>query len=917
MQAQRSVRIIGICGASATGKTVLATKLAEVSPVVMLSADWYFHKPRKIGPCRKSPCCWEQLSSVDLEALAQDLRELTTDLSRAPPGPVPDLLFGSSAHNVYGVGKNNPARITRDGFTLTNEPVVVVVEGFLLFGDPDVCEQLHAGIFLTADDGELLARRRFQRSGGSLEGAAAWASFRDEYMSHIYQHHLRAAPGMLANAASILCGTIKITESKTVDDVVAEAKALLEGGGDAGGAAVGNERAAPEAASIGSIGSPSSPTNAFDSPAPNGPPPCTPPPARSSMQPPAFEMPAFQIPQPTTASPESTLALLPPGSRVAVLDFLGSFCPITAGHVQCMTEARRILLGQSPPINADGALKPFDACLGALTVNSDSHVHAKLSRSGENMLSSDQRLQLCGLATASEVAWIRAGTPAGEWVASLRAAFPSITFTIWMLNGADDVVRYEKWEWASTDSPLITMGRPGGDVPIILNAISKESLKSDAFVLGPELLDVSSSAAREALRREDHAAVAAFLHPLVAAWLKQQGPYRACAHGPPATATAPLAGTGTLLVRGAGFGSAPRQLRAAEFGVTLPAEDGLLDGVNGQRQKVLLDTLTALEEASPTAKYHTLAQLNLRRWHEQAVSSGVTPTAAGKLLPPSSSCKVIVRAGDWGEVALLLTKELGKTFAVLNMANAVGPGGGYTHGMVAQEENMFRRTDCHFSLDRSYIEPTTEEYVSRMSSLLEARDGRVYLDTDHPRVCIRGPEQRGTPDLGYAWLADADVFPFYELRAAAVDLRDGRRSFSEEETARRVRAQLDTLVAAGIRHAVLSAFGCGAFMNPAGRVAAVYASELRRRTADFDVVAFAIFHAGYGPDNFAPFEAAFDSWECAGHGMAEAPRASVGAHLMGSPCASGSPPPLSRLAMPPPRPSKKAGKRNVETWGDD
>ena len=110
--------------------------------------------------------------------------------------------------------------------------------------------------------------------------------------------------------------------------------------------------------------------------------------------------------------------------------------------------------------------------------------------------------------------------------------------------------------------------------------------------------------------------------------------------------------------------------------------------------------------------------------------------------------------------------------------------------------------------------------------------------------------------LGYAWLPDAEVFPFLELRAAAVDLRDGAR-FSRGETARRVGAQLDTLIEKKVRRVVLSAFGCGAFCNPAAEVAQVYAAELSKRADAFDVVAFAIFHAGYGPNNFAPFEAAF------------------------------------------------------------
>jgi len=147
-------------------------------------------------------------------------------------------------------------------------------------------------------------------------------------------------------------------------------------------------------------------------------------------------------------------------------------------------------------------------------------------------------------------------------------------------------------------------------------------------------------------------------------------------------------------------------------------------------------------------------------------------------------------------------------------------------------------------------------YKEEITAVLNAEPGRVYLDVERPRVCIRGPEDRTQPDLGYRWLEDDEVFPFMELRAAAVDLRDGSR-FSREETTRRVAAQLDTLIETKVRHVVLSAFGCGAFRNPASEVAAVYAEEVGKRMDAFDVVAFGIFHAGYGPNNFAPFEAAF------------------------------------------------------------
>ena len=104
-------------------------------------------------------------------------------------------------------------------------------------------------------------------------------------------------------------------------------------------------------------------------------------------------------------------------------------------------------------------------------------------------------------------------------------------------------------------------------------------------------------------------------------------------------------------------------------------------------------------------------------------------------------------------------------------------------------------------------------------------------------------------------LADTDVFPFFELRSAAVDMRGASRrtTYDPAELRKRIVAQLDTCMTAGVKHVVLSAFGCGAFQNPSPIVAGVYKQEVLKRKEHFDVVAFAIFHAGYGPDNFGVF----------------------------------------------------------------
>jgi len=206
--------------------------------------------------------------------------------------------------------------------------------------------------------------------------------------------------------------------------------------------------------------------------------------------------------------------------------------------------------------------------------------------------------------------------------------------------------------------------------------------------------------------------------------------------------------------------------------------------------------------------------------------------------------------------ALRLTREYGVCFAVLNMANAWVPGGAYVEGAVAQEENLFRRSDCHFHITAEEYDGARDRYHGHMTRLLSAGEGTVYLDTARPRVCIRGPEDRNAPDLGYAWLPESEIFPFFELRAAARDLRDGCR-FDPEDARRRIRAQLDTRRNHGLRHAVLGAFGCGAFCNPAGQVAEIYREEIAARAEDFSVIAFAVFAAGYGPDNYTPFARVF------------------------------------------------------------
>lgn len=277
----------------------------------------------------------------------------------------------------------------------------------------------------------------------------------------------------------------------------------------------------------------------------------------------------------------------------------------------------------------------------------------------------------------------------------------------------------------------------------------------------------------------------------------------------------------------------------------IPPHYGPSDPEMVRRRQILRETISHFDNGNRIPELQRLAKQNVARWHLERIVE-------------NEPIQVQILQGDWGVVTQSMTRKYGKCFAVLNMANAFVPGGAYVEGASAQEENIFRRTDCHFYIGSDEYNEVQDCYHYAMSQLISAVNGEVYLDVRNPRVCVRGPEDRERSDLGYPWLDDKDVFPFFELRSAGQDLRDGS-TFDEPNARRRIAAQLDTLIKHGVRHVVLGAQGCGAFMNPSEDVARIYYEEIALRHSSFTVIAFAIFNSGYGPDNFSPFANQFEN----------------------------------------------------------
>jgi hypothetical protein len=272
------------------------------------------------------------------------------------------------------------------------------------------------------------------------------------------------------------------------------------------------------------------------------------------------------------------------------------------------------------------------------------------------------------------------------------------------------------------------------------------------------------------------------------------------------------------------------------------------------RSQVFADTIKRMNDEAERARCLDQARANHARWKAEVIR-------------PS---KVEVFSEDWGAVTQRLSKENGVIYAVLNMANAYSPGGGVIEGSAAQEENMFRRTDCFQFVTEDDVtpEPITRRlrYKKTKTDLIEGKAGEIYLDTDNPRLCFRQAEQfKKDPGkdaskdqiTGYEFLPDEELFLFYEMRAAAQDCSSPLEKFDEKLARKKIRAQLDTCIQKNIRHVVLSAFGCGAFKNPAEVIARIYQEELQARLTYFDHVAFAVYYPGYGPDNAKVFEEVF------------------------------------------------------------
>jgi hypothetical protein len=310
------------------------------------------------------------------------------------------------------------------------------------------------------------------------------------------------------------------------------------------------------------------------------------------------------------------------------------------------------------------------------------------------------------------------------------------------------------------------------------------------------------------------------------------------------------------------------------------------------RYKVQHQTCKILDDPEKVQSLRDQAAANLARWHKQSDS-------------PYPKHVTVVNQ-DWGDTAFEKTRKFGKLYAVLSNASAQFAGGAFLGCGSALEENMWARTTCPTYVQDQLMQGDQSQvrydenanaflYEEVHSDLIagqvlmdeqELRTlrraiGSFELESAHktflntkPEICFRGSEffreptlemfngrvMEPDPGLSFQMLEESNIYPFIELRSAALDRSNPAtiQGSDEQEMKKRIESQLDTMIVAGIRHAILGAFGTGCYDNDPEMVATLYREALRGRLGCFDDAVFPILGTGVSTRNYNVFYSVLD-----------------------------------------------------------
>ena len=165
--------IIGIAGGSGSGKTTVVKEIIKRLPdnsVAVVSQDAYYYDNGHLSKEEKLKINFDHPNSIEWDLLNSDLDRLKAGKNIEMP-----------IYSYVTCGRSDE--------TITVEPKkVVIVEGILIFTNPELVKRLNIKVFVDADADERLMRiinRDMMERGRSLQAAL------DHYSNYVRPMHLQ------------------------------------------------------------------------------------------------------------------------------------------------------------------------------------------------------------------------------------------------------------------------------------------------------------------------------------------------------------------------------------------------------------------------------------------------------------------------------------------------------------------------------------------------------------------------------------------------------------------------------------------------------------------------------------------------------------------------------------------------------
>ncbi len=170
------------------------------------------------------------------------------------------------------------------------------------------------------------------------------------------------------------------------------------------------------------------------------------------------------------------------------------------------------------------------------------------------------------------------------------------------------------------------------------------------------------------------------------------------------------------------------------------------------------------------------------------------------------------------DVTQQLVSQGNTNIMVLNLASSYNPGGGVTGGAVAQEEDLFRKTNYFLSLPRKFY-PLPKGNVIYTDKVYVVKDNK-FNDIDEP-------------------------YPVSMLAAAAIKDPIIFKGKYTQEDYNVMKTTIENIFKVAYLHCketlVLGALGCGAYNNPPIIVASIFNEYLKKYDGCFKNIVFAVY----------------------------------------------------------------------------